>query len=325
MPSTSARPDGRHRCHQHRHDRRHQRALAAEWGDGHLRHDRRVRGHPLHPAHEPQAPLLAEVDQAEAAGRAAQLPRRGGAARFPRPGAHPADRRGAGGSRRARSRRGWRTIPRADVAIAVCLLFSYVNPAHELRLREFLHERFPDVPVSLSHEVAPIWREYERGSTVIADSYVKPIMQRYIEDAFAAFTQAGLDVALVADEVERRARRRPTPRRRSRSSSCSRDWPAASSPGSTSGSSRARAISSRSTWAAPPATSGWSATARSPTRPTSRSSSGCRWRRRRSISPPSAPAAARSPGSTRAVCCASGRRAPGPIPGRSATTRVARR
>jgi N-methylhydantoinase A len=82
--------------------------------------------------------------------------------------------------------------PGADIAIAVCLLFSYVNPAHELRVRDFLEARFPDVPVSLSHQVAPIWREYERGSTVIADGYVKPIMQRYIEDAFDAFTAGGL-------------------------------------------------------------------------------------------------------------------------------------
>ncbi|MDQ3227601.1 MAG: hydantoinase/oxoprolinase family protein, partial [Chloroflexota bacterium] len=84
--------------------------------------------------------------------------------------------------------------PAGDTAITVCLLFSYVNPAHELRLREFLEERFPGVPVSLSHQVAPIWREYERGSTVIADGYVKPIMQRYIEDAFAAFTKIGLSI-----------------------------------------------------------------------------------------------------------------------------------
>ncbi|MGH2614448.1 MAG: hydantoinase/oxoprolinase family protein [Thermomicrobiales bacterium] len=83
--------------------------------------------------------------------------------------------------------------PEGDTAIAVCLLFSYVNPAHELRVRDFLEKRVPGVPVSLSHQVAPIWREYERGSTVIADSYVKPIMQRYIEDAFAAFTKGGLD------------------------------------------------------------------------------------------------------------------------------------
>jgi N-methylhydantoinase A len=82
--------------------------------------------------------------------------------------------------------------PEGSTAIAVCLLFSYVNPAHELHLREFLQQRFPGVPVSLSHEVAPIWREYERGSTAIADSYVKPIMTAYIEEAFVAFQDGGV-------------------------------------------------------------------------------------------------------------------------------------
>jgi N-methylhydantoinase A len=70
--------------------------------------------------------------------------------------------------------------PAASVAIAVCLLFSYVNPDHELRVRAFLRERFPEIPISLSHEVAPIWREYERGSTVTADSCVKPVIQEYV-------------------------------------------------------------------------------------------------------------------------------------------------
>lgn len=65
-------------------------------------------------------------------------------------------------------------------AIAVCLLFSYLNPEHELRLGEFLRRRFPALPVSLSHQVAPIWREYERGSTVIADAYIKPTLQGYL-------------------------------------------------------------------------------------------------------------------------------------------------
>jgi N-methylhydantoinase A len=83
--------------------------------------------------------------------------------------------------------------PQGDAAIAVCLLFSYVNPAHELRLRDFLESRFSGVPVSLSHQVAPIWREYERGSTVIADGYVKPIMQRYIAEAVAAFAKGCLE------------------------------------------------------------------------------------------------------------------------------------
>ena len=69
---------------------------------------------------------------------------------------------------------------RRRVAIAVCLLFSYINPKHELRLGEFLKQCFPAVPVSLSHQVAPIWREYERGSTVIADAYIKPTLEAYL-------------------------------------------------------------------------------------------------------------------------------------------------
>src|SRR5581483_627273 len=68
----------------------------------------------------------------------------------------------------------------ARVAFAVCLLFAYANPAHELKLGAFLGQRFPDIPVSLSHQVAPIWREYERGSTVIADAYIKPTLQGYL-------------------------------------------------------------------------------------------------------------------------------------------------
>ncbi|HET7092999.1 MAG TPA: hydantoinase/oxoprolinase family protein, partial [Thermomicrobiales bacterium] len=82
--------------------------------------------------------------------------------------------------------------PNGNVAIAVCFLFAYVNPVHELRIRDFLNERFASIPVSLSHEVAPIWREYERGSTVIADSYVKPIMGDYVRSARAAFAARGL-------------------------------------------------------------------------------------------------------------------------------------
>src|SRR5207247_5434859 len=77
-------------------------------------------------------------------------------------------------------------------AIAVCLLFSYINPEHELRLGEFLKQRFPAVPVSLSHQVAPIWREYERGSTVIADAYIKPTLEAYLGSTRARLNGLGL-------------------------------------------------------------------------------------------------------------------------------------
>ncbi len=61
-------------------------------------------------------------------------------------------------------------------AVAVSLLFSYVNPTHEQALAEALSAALPGVPVSLSSEVAPIWREYERSNTTVVDAYVKPIV-----------------------------------------------------------------------------------------------------------------------------------------------------
>lgn len=63
-----------------------------------------------------------------------------------------------------------------EPAIAISLLFAYVNPVHEQLLIEAIERRFPSLPISASSRVAPIWREYERGSTTIADAYVKPII-----------------------------------------------------------------------------------------------------------------------------------------------------
>ncbi|MYD94468.1 MAG: hydantoinase/oxoprolinase family protein [Chloroflexi bacterium] len=68
----------------------------------------------------------------------------------------------------------------ADVAIALNFLFSFVRPDHEANVREALTEAFPKIPISASHEVAPIWREYERASTTIADAAVKPLLSRFI-------------------------------------------------------------------------------------------------------------------------------------------------
>jgi N-methylhydantoinase A len=79
-----------------------------------------------------------------------------------------------------------------DAALAVCLLFSYLNPAHELRLGAYLAERYPDLPVSLSHQVAPIWREYERGCTVIADAYIKPAIRSYVRGVARGLAETSL-------------------------------------------------------------------------------------------------------------------------------------
>ncbi|MCZ6678517.1 MAG: hydantoinase/oxoprolinase family protein [Candidatus Poribacteria bacterium] len=77
-------------------------------------------------------------------------------------------------------------------AIAVCLLFSYINPAHELEVGRFLLETFPDIEVSLSHRVAPIWREYERSSTLLADAFIKPLIQNYCHDIASALETNGV-------------------------------------------------------------------------------------------------------------------------------------
>ncbi len=67
-------------------------------------------------------------------------------------------------------------------SVAVGLLHSYANPRHELRIRELLQERFPAMPISLSCEVCPEIREYERQTTTVANAYIKPVMGRYLED-----------------------------------------------------------------------------------------------------------------------------------------------
>lgn len=65
-------------------------------------------------------------------------------------------------------------------AIAVALLFSFNNPAHELAVRDYLAERLPGVQIVLSHQVSPEWREFERTSTTVTDAYLAPVVRKYI-------------------------------------------------------------------------------------------------------------------------------------------------
>ncbi|MGX6448171.1 hydantoinase/oxoprolinase family protein, partial [Patulibacter sp. S7RM1-6] len=62
-------------------------------------------------------------------------------------------------------------------AVAVCLLWSVVEPAHELRVGELLAEHLPDVPFTLSHRLNPVVREYRRASSAAIDASLKPLMQ----------------------------------------------------------------------------------------------------------------------------------------------------
>jgi len=65
-------------------------------------------------------------------------------------------------------------------SVAVCLLNSFENPAHELMLKEMIEQEIPGVPISISYHVLPQIREYERTSTTVANAYVKPLTGRYL-------------------------------------------------------------------------------------------------------------------------------------------------
>ncbi len=65
-------------------------------------------------------------------------------------------------------------------ALAVCFLFSFLNPAHERRVAERIKVRFPDIYASYSHEVLPQIKEFDRVSTTVVNSYVGPVFGRYL-------------------------------------------------------------------------------------------------------------------------------------------------
>jgi N-methylhydantoinase A len=77
-------------------------------------------------------------------------------------------------------------------AVAICLLFSYLDPSHEQAIAEHLRSELPDVHVSASHEVLPRFREYERCSTTTIDAYLSPLLGRYLGQLAEAATGTGL-------------------------------------------------------------------------------------------------------------------------------------
>jgi N-methylhydantoinase A len=82
-------------------------------------------------------------------------------------------------------------------SVAICLLFSYLDPGHERRIAAHLRERLPGLHVSVSHEVLPRFREYERCSTTAIDAYLSPLLGAYLGRLGEAATAAGLPEPLV--------------------------------------------------------------------------------------------------------------------------------
>jgi N-methylhydantoinase A len=82
-------------------------------------------------------------------------------------------------------------------AIAVCLLNSFVNPSHELMLRDIVRRRAPGLPLSVSCEVLPEIKEYERTSTTVINAYVMPIVATYLEAMRRRLDDAGIAARLL--------------------------------------------------------------------------------------------------------------------------------
>ena len=82
-------------------------------------------------------------------------------------------------------------------AIAVCLLHSYINPAHERMVGEILSEVFPEAIVSLSSDVAPEIREYYRASTTVINASIRPVVAHYLQNIEARLREAGLNSELL--------------------------------------------------------------------------------------------------------------------------------
>ena len=73
-------------------------------------------------------------------------------------------------------------IKHGVTSIAICFIFSYMNPSHEKKAAEIINNNFEDLFVSTSASILPEWREYERFSTTVCDAYVKPKIDRYFSN-----------------------------------------------------------------------------------------------------------------------------------------------
>ena len=67
-------------------------------------------------------------------------------------------------------------------SVAICLINSYINPKNEYTLKKIISKKFPDVNISLSSDISPLIREYERMSTAICNAYIQPLARNYLDN-----------------------------------------------------------------------------------------------------------------------------------------------
>ena len=88
-------------------------------------------------------------------------------------------------------------IDQSVESVAICLLHSYLNTSHEKQVRQLLLQKIPGLSISLSSDICPEIREYDRACTVVANAYVKPLMENYLNDLSSAIREQGFPGALL--------------------------------------------------------------------------------------------------------------------------------
>ncbi|MFK7955372.1 MAG: hydantoinase/oxoprolinase family protein, partial [Lysobacterales bacterium] len=81
-------------------------------------------------------------------------------------------------------------------AVAVCFLHAFAYPVHEVAAKDYLKARLPGVSISVSHEIAREWREYERGSSTVMNAYVAPVVERYLKSLQSELKDRQMDVGV---------------------------------------------------------------------------------------------------------------------------------
>ncbi len=81
-------------------------------------------------------------------------------------------------------------------SVAICLLHSYANPAHERAVADAVRAALPDVAISVSHEILPEIKEYPRTSTTVINAYVQPVVRAYVTSLAARLRELGIAAPL---------------------------------------------------------------------------------------------------------------------------------
>jgi N-methylhydantoinase A len=90
-----------------------------------------------------------------------------------------------------------RLVAKGVESIAVCLLNSYANPIHERKIKEIIRRKYPDLSVSISTDLIPVIKEYERTSEAVVNAYIKPVVAKYMYDLQETLTEIGVKAPLL--------------------------------------------------------------------------------------------------------------------------------